>query len=186
VTTMTTGSVLLALALLALVGLFVVQPLLDTRRRRRPRKTVRLELLTEKAALLAQIQALDFDFETGKLPPPAYQNQRAHLVDLAKEVLRQLDRLDQLAKGDGGVQPAGEVRRALAVEADIDAAVARLRERPAQSHRPAAETSADRVRERGPAQNGAGKFCPQCGRPTDPGDKFCASCGHKLNLPQSA
>ncbi len=183
---MTTGSVLLALALLVLVGLFVVQPLLDTRRRRRPRKTVRLELLAEKEALISQIQALDFDFETGKFPELDYQLQRARLMGRATEVLRQLDRLDELAKGDGGAHPAGEIGRALAMEAGIEAAVTQLRERPAQLTRPATNTSPDVVRERRPAHNGAGKYCPQCGHPTDPGDKFCARCGHKLSLTQSA
>jgi len=33
---------------------------------------------------------------------------------------------------------------------------------------------------------GTSKFCPECGKPTDPNDKFCANCGHKLLKPQHA
>jgi hypothetical protein len=56
------------------------------------------------------------------------------------------------------------------VEAEIEAAVSRLR----QDRRAAGQG------------NGKGGFCPQCGQPTDVGDRFCAACGHRLSGRQPA
>lgn len=104
---MTTGSLLLALALLILVLLFVARPfLLPTPAP--ARLSEQQALLAQKEALLAQIKALDFDVETGKLETADYEAEREMLLTQATAVLRQLDETAD-------------------VEAEIEAAVNRLR-----------------------------------------------------------
>lgn len=103
---MTTGSILLALALLLIVGLFVVRPFLL------PSPTVetisdRERLEAEKEALLARIRALDFDVETGKQHNEEWEAEREFLMQKAADVLRQLDETED-------------------VEAAIEAAVAKI------------------------------------------------------------
>lgn len=108
---MTLGSILLATALLLLVGVMVARPLLVNRQSAPLPITPRDRLLAEKEALLTQIRALDFDFETGKTPEAAYQQDRLRLMQQAAEKLRELDKLPQEES----------------VEARIEAAVTALR-----------------------------------------------------------
>ena len=158
---MTTGSILLGLALLILIALFVARPFLQRPAGNERRRSSSYQALaTRKEALLEQIRELDFDQETGKIANELYQLQRARLVSQAAALLQQLD--DVVTPADPSL-PAD-------VDEQIEAAVARLRTRPA----PAATAS-----------NGSGGYCPQCGRPTDAGDKFCAACGHQLPTKQA-
>lgn len=158
---MTTGSILLGLALLILIALFVARPFLQRPAGNERRRSSSYQALaTRKEALLEQIRELDFDQETGKIANELYQLQRARLVSQAAALLQQLDDV---------VTPA-DPRLPADVDEQIEAAVARLRTQPA----PAATAS-----------NGSGGYCPQCGRPTDAGDKFCAACGHQLPTKQA-
>ncbi|MBK7177537.1 MAG: hypothetical protein IPH82_10165 [Chloroflexi bacterium] len=65
---MTTGSILLGLALILLVGLFIAQPLLLPEEKKARSRSPRQKLLAQKAALLEEVRALDFDYDTGKIP----------------------------------------------------------------------------------------------------------------------
>jgi hypothetical protein len=113
---MTTGSLLLGLALFLLVLLFLARPFLAARAGPTAvSATPRQQLLAQKASLLDNIHALDFDHETGKLPTAVYQPQRQHLLEAAAIVLQQLDEL--------GNNPAYQQRNA-----EIEAAVAKLRQ----------------------------------------------------------
>ena len=87
---MTTGSLLIAIALLLIVGLFVARPFLLPSP---PPETVseRERLEAEKEALLARIRALDFDVETGKQNNEEWEAEREFLMLKAADVLRQLD-----------------------------------------------------------------------------------------------
>ena len=153
---MTIGSILLGLALLILVGVYLARPFLQKEDEAERPLTQRERLLNEKEAILAEIQQTDFDFETGKIPADVHERERALLMTQAADVLRRIDEYD--------AQPNP-------VDAEIEAAVARIRQQGA----PLTAVTSTAV----PA-NGQGKFCPQCGSPVDPGDKFCTSCGHKL------
>jgi hypothetical protein len=158
---MTTGSILLGLALLILIALFLARPLLERPAGDERRRSSSYQVLSaRKEALLEQIRELDFDQETGKIPNELYQLQRAQLVSQAAALLQQLDEV---------AIPAAS-RLAADVDGQIEAAVARLRTRTS----PAATSS-----------NGSGGYCPQCGRATDASDKFCAACGHKLPAKQA-
>lgn len=158
---MTTGSILLGLALLILIALFVARPLLQRPANDERRASSLVALTARKEALLRQIRELDFDHETGKIANELYEPQRAQLVAQAAALLQQMDEASATAADP--IPPD--------VDAQIEAAVARLRTRPS----PAATST-----------NGSGGYCPQCGHPTDAGDRFCAACGHKLPAKQAA
>lgn len=165
---MTAGSILLGIALLAAVVLYLTHPFWGADdQARRQRQTQRDLLLEQKEALLAQIRTLDFDHETGKLPPEYHAVQRAELMAEATAVLQQLDALS-------GRRPV--------VDDAIEAAVARARRRQpvADDAIEAAVASARRRRVPVAANGHAARFCPQCGTAVAKGDKFCAACGHHL------
>lgn len=166
---MATGSILLGLAILLLTGLFIARPFLRPQEEDGELTEYQL-LLEEKEHLLDQIQALDFDHDTGKLPTEVHQLQRARLMEEATAVLQQID------QWGGTTAPPDDVD----VDIEIEAAIARLRRQ--RSQKPAAPAAAAAPVS---AVNGHARFCPQCGTATDPGDKFCAHCGHNLTLESS-
>ena len=166
---MATGSILLGMALLVLTGLFIARPFMRPREEEGDLTEYQL-LQEEKEVLLDQIQALDFDFDTGKIPKDVHQLQRARLMEEATAVLKSIDQ----AGGDGDTA----VPDAVDLDIEIEAAIARIRQQ--RRHKEFAPTPAA-----GLATNGHARFCPQCGTPTDPDDRFCANCGHKLSLESS-
>ncbi len=174
---MAIGSILLGVALLALVGLFVARPFLRTHDGEAALTEQQL-LLEEKEHLLDQIQALDFDHETGKIPTEVHAFQRAKLMEQATAVLQAID----AAGGAPQLAPASD-EDAVDVDIEIEAAIARMRRQRGQKTAPPASAPASTT-VAAPA-NGHARFCPQCGTPTDPGDKFCAHCGHNLTLKTS-
>lgn len=169
---MTIGSILLGSALLLLVGLYVAQPLLKPEKRRRIRRTRHEALVTQKEAVLTEIKALEFDYETGKLLEDDYNRNREALVAEATLVLQELDELEEKRTPAGPV-PA-PVQSAGVRDADIEAAIALRRVRPSKEEMKPAVIAA------GSGKNGKTHFCPQCGRQVDPDDKFCVECGHQL------
>lgn len=186
---MSIGSILLGLALLALVGLFVSRPLLESQSSRRRRVTLRQSLLVQKEAILTQIRALDFDFETGKIPEEDYQQQRAAYLAEAVEIVKQLDELESAR--ETAATPTADAVPAVSesadpsdIDAQIEAAIARQREEakpeppaPVQDAPPAAKPATN---------NGRAGYCPQCGKAVDGSDKFCSHCGYQLQSPQLA
>lgn len=155
---LTIASILVGLALLVVVVLFVARPLLRPAPVESKPLTRRDELLEQKAAILDEIRALDFDHETAKIPEDVYDLQRAYLLEQAATTLQALDDLPE--------EPAVDD-----VVAQINEAIAALRSRPA----PVTAVA---------ASNGRAGFCTQCGQPLDAGDRFCASCGQPVSLPQ--
>lgn len=167
---MTAGSVLLGIALFIAVGLYLAYPFWGASQwGRRERKNQRDLLFEQKEALLAQIQTLDFDHETGKIPTEVHTVQRAHLLTEAAAVLKQLDALADAVPDE-----------------DIEVAIARARTKAATAPPATAHTDGDmeaaiaHARQRKTAVNGRTNFCPQCGARVSSNDKFCAVCGHKL------
>ena len=175
---MAIGSILIGVALFILVGLFIARPFL----RAQDGEAVLTEhqlLLQEKEHLLDQIQALDFDFETSKVPAEVYKLQRARLMEQATAVLQAIDGTREAPVHTLVSEPDEQVDTAVDVDIEIEAAIARLRRQRGQKKpEPSAPVAAATT-------NGHARFCPQCGTPTDPGDKFCAHCGHNLSLKTS-
>ncbi len=167
---MAIGSILLGVALLVLLALFIARPFLSPQEKEAVLTEQQL-LLNEKEALLDQIQLLDFDHDTGKLPTELHAFQRERLVEQATAVLQALD----AAGGDPATHPVLEAESSIdGIDSEIEAAIARMRRQRSQT--PASVP--------GP-MNGHARFCPQCGMSTDPGDKFCVQCGHNLTLTTS-
>jgi NADH pyrophosphatase NudC (nudix superfamily) len=161
---MAIGSILLGVALFVLVGLFLAHPFL------RPQEeavalTEQQLLLEEKEAILDQIQTLDFDHETGKIPTELHTHQRAQLMEQATAVLQALD------EADSSPIVAHTADQAADLDTEMEAIIAQIRRQPRQ------------VTDRG--SNGNLRFCAQCGNATDSDDKFCAYCGHNLTLTTS-
>ena len=92
---MTTGSILVGIALLLIVGLFIARPFLIPSP---PPKVIseREMLEAEKEALLVRIRALDFDAETGKQAAEEWEGEREFLMQKATEVLKQLDETEDV------------------------------------------------------------------------------------------
>ena len=136
--------------------------------------------MAEKEAILTQISELDFDYDTGKVPENDYRQQRALLMAEATGILKQLDEIEGRREAAEPVADSQAADREAEMDADIEAAVARMRQADTSLvAEPAASASAG-------GKNGKARFCPQCGEPTDPDDKFCARCGHNLRLSQHA
>ncbi|HKZ55251.1 MAG TPA: zinc ribbon domain-containing protein [Anaerolineales bacterium] len=154
------GSILLILALAVLIVLYLARPLLDRQAMIPNEDDRRLSALqAERDQILATIHELDMDDTMGKLLPSDYQTQRAGLAQRGVAVLKQIDALGaeetleaQVAFREGEASPEDR-------EADLEAAVARMRL--AQSQQ-------------------VGGFCGQCGSSVTSGDRFCAACGASL------
>ena len=163
---MTTGSILLGAALFILTALYVARPFLQA-----PppptRRSTRLNQLALKESLLEQIRQLEFDHETGKVPTEVYAEQRQVLVTEAAQVLHTLDQSYQAEDVDAAIESAVASRR----ELELPARPAQQALRPAPAPRAVTTTAA------------RGKFCPQCGQPSEAADRFCAYCGHQLANP---
>ena len=142
---MTTGSLLLSLALLIVVLLFIARPFILP-----PPAPARLSeqqmLLAQKEALLAQIKALDFDAETGKLDEEDYAAEREMLIRQTMAVMRQLDEVAD-------------------VEAEIEAAVERLRQTAAAEGETRPLNFCPQC---GTAVTAQDRFCANCGHQLQP------------------
>jgi NADH pyrophosphatase NudC (nudix superfamily) len=162
---MTPGSILLALALLAGVGFYIAMPLLlpRTRRLQDVHSDRRQALLDEKAELLSRLRALEFDWETGKIPDEVYEKQRTSWTARAAEILRELDATSTTAP------------RLASLDQEIESAVAQRRGAPATETAPVLVAAAASDVSRAVA-----RFCPNCGQNILSEDRFCAYCGHKL------
>ncbi len=179
------GSILLGLALLFLIALYVSRPFLQGRRRADADISDREALLAQKDALLERIRLLDFEHETGKMPDGEHRRQRAQLVQEAAAVLKQLDALEPAQATNGA---PGRI------EQEIEAAIASVRKGPDSANAPEQiEAAVQNLRRPTPSteaaapaqaanggEQGAGRFCSQCGNPRDAGDKFCAYCGFRF------
>ena len=99
------GSLLLALALLVVVGLVVVRPFLFAPPSSQLARSKRDRLEAEKEQILAQIRALDFDYETGKMPDAEYGQTRERLLVEAAALLQQIDNLEPVS--DARTEDAG-------------------------------------------------------------------------------
>jgi membrane protease subunit (stomatin/prohibitin family) len=190
ISTFTVGSLLLGVALVLIVGLFLTRPFFRPIDEEFETDEEIESLLAQKEALLQDVRSLDNDMEAGKVAPELYAHDRPMLMKRAAMVLQQLDRLGYVespmvaSAAPAVVQASGvmsvddqieaavrELRTPAEVDADIEAAIQRMRQQEATAP-PEAQTAA--------AQPATTRYCPQCGRPVDGGDRFCATCGQNL------
>ena len=144
-------SILIAVGLAVLVGVFIAGPLRGDSRFRSPPTAAEdgaADLRAERESLLTALRELDFDHATGKVADDDYTPQRAALVARGVAILQQLDALAETPA------PADEDQ----LEAEVRAARARR----------AGTNSVSSV------------TCPKCGTPRRNDDRFCAKCGAPL------
>lgn len=128
---MTIGAILLSFALLVVVVAFVTRPLWMPESIPAEIKMTREQALeAQKAVLLDQIRALDFDLETGKIPQSVHETQRGRLMAQAAEILKELDSLDEGYGAAAMPEEAATLQLTsdAAIVAEIEAAIARIRE----------------------------------------------------------
>lgn len=138
------GTLLAALALLLVVIALIAQPLLAPRRPAVLPESERDRLERERKRIVRAIREVDFDRGTGKLNDEDYARMRTDLQTQGAETLRALDAL----------QPTPGTRD---IEAEIEAAVAALREKLEAARR-----------------------CVKCGGIVKHADRYCPHCGDKL------
>jgi hypothetical protein len=154
------GTLLLDLALLAVVAYLIARPLLRPAHTRDAQPSAADALIAERERLLAALRDLELDHATGVVAAQDYGPQRAQLVARGAAVLRELDALAAKPRGQ-----AAQRRRS--VEDEIEAAVSQRR----QGRRGAASR---------PVEAQPAAACPACGQAPKPGDRFCAHCGSTL------
>lgn len=72
---------------------YIFRPLQESTSFRGDSNPARILLLEDKDRLLALLRELDFDHLLGKVPEDEYTNQRANLLHLGANVLKELDSL---------------------------------------------------------------------------------------------
>ena len=142
--TLPIGTLLAALALLLVVAALIAQPLLGPRRPALLPESERDRLERERKRIVRAIREVDFDRRTGKLNAEDHGRMRADLEAEGARVLRALGALETIP----GPRD---------IDAEIEAAVAALREKPDASRR-----------------------CAKCGGLVSERDRFCPHCGAKL------
>jgi hypothetical protein len=157
------AAVFLLLAVMLLVGLYVMVPFFSRVRAVRGVDQTASALMAERDRVLAALQELDFDRTLGKVTEEEYPVQRETLLKRGADILRQLDEL-QAAKAapEPARKPAPKPEQKTPVPASDDDLEDLI----------AARRSAHKEK--------TGGFCPQCGTPVLLSDRFCPKCGHSL------
>lgn len=107
------GSVLLILALVALVALIVARPFWESQRGSWTKGEETSSLLAERERILEALLELDFDHQLGKVPEEIFASQRADLVNKGAQVLKELD--SQQAGADRApLDPKDDLERLIA------------------------------------------------------------------------
>ena len=154
------GAILVGLAILLLVGAYVLRPIVDRSSAGYPQANGRLSTLqAERDRIIDSLREIDMDRSMGKLLAADYQAQRGALAAKGAVVLRQIDEL-------GGLTPLPRSGELSGLEAELEAAVAKLRKPEA-------------------APEGSQRFCTNCGVEVIPGDRYCANCGEPIGIPES-
>jgi len=149
---MDAGSVVLGLALAAVMMFVVARPFFTARGVGASSEFgPGVTLLAEREAVLNALRDLDFDYALNKIPMEAYLTQRAQWVARGAEILRQLD-----AMAPPETAPLPKLAEA---EAALEAAIAARR----------------KIVERPPSPT-----CPHCRASTSANDQFCGQCGRAL------
>ena len=135
------GTLLLALALLVIVGFIIALPLFDRRRPAVHPPTRREALESERRDIVRTIRELDFDHRTHKINDDDYKRLREEHVQRGAQVLRELNSLQEKD-----------------VDSLIEARVAALRKFEPNDTMTCSSC--------GHTIDASAKFCPQCGAAT--------------------
>lgn len=137
-------SILTAIGLACLVGVFIARPWLVHRRGQTNPAAPATELMTEHESVLLTLRELDFDHLTGKIADDDYAAQRAVLVGRGVTLLQQLDTLTETPS--------------LSVDDQLEAEVSAARARRTQS-----QPAAGFCPQCGTPHHTTDRFCAKCG-----------------------
>lgn len=144
------GSILIGLSVVAVVVVYILQPILLREGRAVTDEDRRLsQLKADRDRTINMVKELDMDHAMKKISESDYLEQRAELMTRGAAILREIDEL-------GGLEDGGTLQD---LDTEIEAAVSRLR-----------QGEGDEV----------GRFCPACGESVSPEDQFCTHCGVAL------
>lgn len=171
---METGSILLLLAVILLIGLYVAQPFLGRRNRRLSAEAHEIStLMAERDRVVNALQELDFDFKLNKIPAEDYPVQRAALLEKGADILKRLDELTPSARTAGSAED--RVEKAVAARRADSAAHIEVQPIDDDSLESLIASRRSNRKER------SGGFCPRCGKPVLASDRFCPSCGKSIS-----
>jgi hypothetical protein len=171
-----TGSLLLILSIIIVVGLVVSRPFFSDSLPKNSGKLLDDEmtgdelavsdLAAEKDHAFTAIQELDTDYSLGKIPEEEYNIQREVYKAAAAQILRRIDDLDKqiLAAEAVGTKPANLPETVSLPYDKIDS----IEEMIAARRQSRNEKSAG--------------FCPRCGKVIRKSDQFCPACGLKVSV----
>ena len=147
---MDVGSILIGLAVVAVVVVYILQPILLHEGQAVTDEDRRIsQLKADRDRTINMVKELDMDHAMNKIPKSDYQAQRSELMSHGAAILREIDEL-------GGLDEPESVQD---LDMEIEAAVSRLR------HSQGDEVS---------------HFCPACGETVQAEDQFCTHCGEAL------
>lgn len=164
---MNLGAILLLLAVAVIVCLILFRPFLEPSARAASQAGLESDhrqssLLAEKERLLAAIQELEFDHQSGKIDDATFPTLHHELMQKAARVLAVLDRDFPQSNQPGlGSDATG------ASAGDYDDLEEMIAKRRLTLN-----------------QKSTG-FCPNCGKAAMEADRFCSRCGHTLNLEEN-
>lgn len=162
------GSILVTLAIALLAASYIARPLVTRRSVAVSDAERRLSALqAERDQVLDMLRDVDMDFTMGKISPDDYQAQRADLMVRGASILRAIDESEGAAKAHPFARGEGTDQETEQLEAELEAAVKRLRSREPQA-----------VEEDG--------YCGRCGEAVKAGDRFCFHCGAPLGVQEAA
>ena len=139
------GTILVGLALLAVVVALVMQPLLHCKSPLTKPQSPRAALEAERAVTIRAIREMDFDYRTHKLLEQDYKQLRETLVQRGTQILRAIDALDQ---------QENETRN---IDAEIEARVAAYKKVLEVAPTMFCPACGDKVKS-------TDRFCARCGR----------------------
>jgi len=158
---MNVGALLIGLALLVLAIPFVLAPFRDARRRGFVAAADdRLDLESQREAILNALRDLDFDHQLGKVAEEDYTRLRSQLLGEAAAVIETLKQKEEALEALIRAR-----RRSLFQPRECQSCGRGLR-------------AVDRFCP-GCGQP-VGAACPSCGKVNQPGDRFCTACGMRL------
>ncbi len=166
---MDTGSWLLLLSIILLVGLIISRPFFRESESNVPGDSdldslsgELAELAIEKENLLTSLQDLDNDHDLERLPDEAYAGRREVLLHASARVIHRMDALEKQVSAAQTVNEKAPLIETKGISGGRD----EIEEMISARRKLRDEVSAG--------------FCPRCGKVIQKSDQYCPACGSKV------
>jgi len=172
------SAVVLALAILVVVGWVLIQPLFRPARRNLAAPTEISSLETQVDQIVDRMRQLDFDHALGKVAQEEYSPRRAELLRQETQLLQELDR-ERCRVARSRSQQEEALEREIAARRHSSAGSSPGSDRLANEEFGARQEFVLEARKNSGSHRGG--RCPRCGQVVQVGDRFCPHCGLALN-----